>query len=555
MPKKRIPLAFSISTRDGTLTKDAQLYNCHPVKQADGKVITERRFGYTSKYVNTAGTGLGLYYFNGHLVSVIGTSLYQDGVSVGTVDGTSRYWFTTSNYAGTTLFLKNNSAAYTWDGVTLTKITDANYPATTTAGVAYLDGYIIVQDTSGKLWNCNLSAPTTWNALNFIQGSLSPDGGVYVGRYLNFVISMANTSITLFYDAGNTPPGSPLLPQMNNVINVGCASGGSVVEADNTVFFVGQTKQKGRSVYYMNGGNAQIISTPFIDRILNNDSLSGVYAYGISILGHSFYVLTLTASNVTLVYDLTTQLWVRWTSTTAGTTSTAVSASYTMPTVYVYAPAHGLVNGQLVNITGSGTSVSALGTFVVSVTDANNFTYSIAQSGYLSGIDENEINSFAINDDSVLTGNVTPTIGTISFTPWVNNYFSPLFYANGGGLDYLLDKSNGVTYQMNTGIADDFGKFIYMRVDTDGLDFGENNYKFYDVVSIIGDKIGDSAYLMYSDDDFTTYGVPRLMLLSANRVQKRRCGRARRRSWTIFYYGAYQARFYELEFDLEIGTM
>ena len=61
--------------------------------------------------------------------------------------------------SGSTGFMfKSTRDAYLFDGVanTITKITDAYYPAVTVPGVAYLDGYFFVMDANGTIYNSGL---------------------------------------------------------------------------------------------------------------------------------------------------------------------------------------------------------------------------------------------------------------------------------------------------------------------------------------------------------------------------------------------------------------
>jgi hypothetical protein len=65
------------------------------------------------------------------------------------------------------------------------------------------------------------------------------------------------------------------------------------------------------------------ISTPFVEKILNAaflnpTSLNDIWAFGLEIVGHQFYGLTLPNYNVTLVYDVKNQLWGTWSSVVAG---------------------------------------------------------------------------------------------------------------------------------------------------------------------------------------------------------------------------------------------
>jgi hypothetical protein len=543
---QRIQLAQTISTRDPTMNYDAILWNYYATKNSNGQILCERRFGIQPAYSVTAAPGLGLFQFQAAVLSIIGTEFYVNGVATATVDGTSPYQFTLTGTGGTAVFLKNNTKAYTWNGSALTQVTDANYPATTVPGVAYLDGYVFVLTPGGVLTNSNLNTPATWNALNTINGSLSADPGACVTRLYNFVVSFGTFSATFFTDAGNTPPGSPLLPQISATCNVGVAAPTSVVATENTVFWVGQTHQKGRKVYMLNGLTPQAISDTFIEKVLNNDPLTGVYAFYIEINGVSLYVLTLTASNCTLVYNASMGAWSRWSSSALGTPIVASGAAVSQGIVTVTLPTNNLVNGQVVQVTSSNSSSFYLGTAVITVLNANTITYAVNSQTLVGGINDNTINTFTINNESVGAGSQSG-LGQLTITPYVQNYFQPTFYAFTNNTDYLLGATNGVTYQMQEGVSSDAGTFIYGLLRTNAGDFGSNKMKFYPSIEIIADKVQDTAYVGYSDNDFASFSPFRPLNLGSDRTMLKRCAASRRRAFSVLYIGGFQVRFYNLE--------
>ncbi len=540
----RIPFAQTISTRDSTMDSDAIMYNYYATKNSDGRMFSERRFGLVTPYAGAALPGLGLFSFNNTVLAVIGPELYVNGVAEGTVDATSQYQFTLTGAGGTAVFFKNNTHAYTWNGSTLAAVTDANYPALTAPGVAWLDGYVFVITPGGQVVNSGLNTPAVWGALNTINASLSSDPGAAIARLYNYVVSFGQFSTTFFYDAGNVPPGSPLLPVISATVNIGVASGTSVVASENTIFWVGQTHQKGRRVYMLQGQTPTPISDQFIDKVLNADPLTAVYAYYIEINGAALYVLTLVASNCTLVYNALTGLWGRWSSTALGTPEVAAGATVSAGVVTVNLPSHGLTNPAIVLITSSNSGSAFLGTFVVTVIDNNTISYA-ASSSATGGINSDTIDTFTINNETTVTG--SSGIGTITVTPYVQNYFQPTFYAFANNTDYLLGATNGITYAMQQGISSDNGAFIYGLLRTNAIDFGSNKEKFFPTIEVIADKVTDTAYIGYSDNDFASFGSFRPINLGSDRSLLRRCAAARRRAFSLLYIGNFQIRFYQLE--------
>lgn len=551
MKTVRIPLPQDIGSRDSTTGFDALAVNCFLEKEQDGSQYSVLRFGLTPSQTLTAGQSLGMFAFNSQPVTVIGGTLrYSVNTQTG-LDTNSQYQFAAVNQPNTKFIAKNNANAYVWTGSAFAKVTDVNYPATTVPGVVYLDGTTYVMDQNATIWGSALNDPQTWQALNFISANAVSNIGVALTRYLNYVVAFCDESTAFFTDVGN-PTGSPLAQNVSSFNRVGCASGTSVVSTQNTVYWIGKTRQKGRSVYMFNGTSPVIVSNQYIDRILNVDNLSTVYAYALAIDGHDFYILTLKSSNITLVFDSKTGDWHTWSSTSLGATRTASSATYSGAIVTVTLPSHGLVNGSIVSIGGVAAS-QFLGTYLVNVIDSNTFFYtsnnfSAAQGG---------INTFPLGNVPIngsLKTTVTSGITSLTVTPYVQNYFSGVFYAN-TGQDLILNETSGIISTITEGLTSDNGAFIYRMMRTNGIDFGSNKVDFYSRAELIADKVPGTAYIGYTDNDYQSFSYFRPVNLQANRSQLRRCGAARRRSWQIIYFGNYSPRFYEIELDVDEGTM
>lgn len=453
------------------------------------------------------------------------------------------------NYTSPTLTVTGDGTGAT---VTAT-LQPSGYPTVTVPGVVYLDGYIFVLDATGKMWNCNLNAPLIWNPLGYITASSAPDIGVRIARYANYVVSFCQNSLLFLYDAGNASPASPLAPILSAVSNVGCACADSVVETENTVYWIGRTKQRGRSVYVFNGLVPTQISNQYIDRILNNDPLTNVYSYFLKIDGHALYVLTLISSNITLVYDSVSQKWSRWSTSALGSVvlvPTAVTVAGNTVTFTI--PNHGLENPSIVNIGGSITA-RYTGAYLVTIIDANTVSYTVTSS-IVGGINSDTINSFTINTDTIVQPGVdVPDATSFTVTPYVNNYFAPVFYSEVASQDLLLDLTSASLYNITEDITDDNGSFIYNSMTTETMDFGSNHRKFCGKLEIIGDKISDTAYVGYSDNDFQSFGNFRPVALAPYRSQLYKLSQFRRRAFQVVYIGAFNMRFSALELEIDDG--
>jgi hypothetical protein len=187
-------------------------------------------------------------------------------------------------------------------------------------GIEYLDGYVFIMATNGRIYASNYENPNIWDALNYVTAESDPDAGVALVRHLNYLIAFGQWSTDFFYNAGNAT-GSPLAVNKQAKLEFGCANGSSVAKAEQTVLWVSNSQTQGRNVYMMNGLSPQKISTRYIDKYLNRDAMVNVRSYCMKTAGHTLYVLTLEDSNITFVYDLDEQVWYQWTSQSGGTES------------------------------------------------------------------------------------------------------------------------------------------------------------------------------------------------------------------------------------------
>ncbi len=441
-------------------------------------------------------------------------SVYTTISSFGTFNGTS----------GTVVL--NRTVTFTNPTTIIGGITIANYPATTVRGIVYLDGTYYVMTPQGSIYGSNINDPLTWSALNVIQSQGEPDNGIALARQLNLIVSFGAYSTEFFYDAAN-PTGSPLLPYSSAMLEVGCAVAESVTQSDNSIFFMGVTKQKGRGLYKLTGTTPEYLSNPFIDRLFNADDLISVSAFCIRIGGHIFYVLYLGTLGITLVYDDTTKQWARWTTTALSTPSAIGSASWSSGVVTQIKTAHGFSDGDLVVIASSNPT-GYNGSYTINVIDANTYTYP-------------------------LTSNPGTYVGSATSAHYVESPFAIASYTSGNNLDIIQDSTTGFVYLLDNGTYTDNGNPIETLVRTFKIDNGSNDKKFTSKLEIIGDKVSSTAYIRYTNDDYQTWSSFRPVDLSLQRSQINRLGQTRRRAYEVRHHDNTPLRLEALELSISEG--
>jgi len=328
----RLPLVAGPENRDNSTGKDARLINCYVEVGHNEATHVYRRPGMLTWGLPAAGAaaGRGVYYWNGNVYSIFGTTLYKNLASVATgLDGTGGvYSFSSIMGATPKMVLQNGAQGYAYDDTGLLTANlhsiNANYPQYTTKGLAYLNGATYVMQhffgtniTPAVIWGSvpnSVSVTGDWDPLDFITAQIEPDSGVYLSKQLVYVVAMKEWTTEFFSDVGN-PSGSPLQFYPAGKLNYGCASADSVQSIGEVLFWISTNRSASNQIIMMDKTQPRIISDAAIDRLLNQIDLSIVYSWQIKCNGHSFYVLTIKNANLTLAYDLSQDRWTQWTDT------------------------------------------------------------------------------------------------------------------------------------------------------------------------------------------------------------------------------------------------
>ena len=453
------------------------------------------------------------------------TVTVQNSLSLSPATADLELWHSLSGAAASSqyLFLKNSEQGFLLDStLTLSEITDVDYPASTVPGVVWLDGTFYVMDSTARIYGSDLNNPAAWNALNFITAIKEPGGGVALAKSQNYVIAFKEWSTEFFFDAGNAT-GSPLSPVDNGFSLIGCASGESLAEVDGTLFWASQTKQNGRGVHMMVGLESKDITTPSIQRILNRDTLSSLAAYGLKIGGAVCYVLTLKGTGITVVYNVQSGKWSEWTSLTAGTPqSCTITRSGSVATVV--SAGHGMADGDPVLIAGAN-DIEYNGTHQVNYIDADTFSFHVDHSP------------------------VTPATGTITCTSYTSSYFKLTKHVKALGKDILLHESNGHIYIPKDLHGKDDAPIDFV-IRSGKFDGDSMQRKSCSRTEVVGNKVDSEAMLRWSDDDYQSFSKYRRVDLSAEQSKLNRCGSFRRRAFELRHVADTTIQLSALEIDL-----
>ncbi len=325
---KRLPLLITPASRDNSGKKDAKLVNCYMEIGPDGEPIIIKRPG-TSVYSGPfSGAGAGIVNWLGDIYTVFGTTFYKNGGTIGTVDGTGGiYHFDFCLGATPKLQLGNGVFMYNYDASNgLVKVTDGDFPAAFVKGFSYLDGTTYVMTAKAAIQGSAINDPTSWDPLNTITAQIEPDKGIALAKQLVYVVAFKQWSTEVFYDAGNAT-GSPLGPVLGAKSSYGCFSSDSIQNIDGSLFWLSTNRSAALCIVAMTSLAVGKISTPYIERLLNNLPSSTIYSWQYKGNGHRFYVITFTTANITLAYDIDSGYWHQWADTN-GNYVPIVASSY-----------------------------------------------------------------------------------------------------------------------------------------------------------------------------------------------------------------------------------
>lgn len=89
----------------------------------------------------------------------------------------------------------------------------------------------------------------------------------------------------------------------------GVAAPNSIAVCGSTLFYLGKGDSYAKAVMSVTGTNYSKVSDTWLDQLLLNETSETAYGFSYAQNGHIFYVLQLTASGQTWVYDVTTKEW------------------------------------------------------------------------------------------------------------------------------------------------------------------------------------------------------------------------------------------------------
>jgi len=286
--------------------------NCFPQKRDGDRWMMASAPGMSS--YNDLGPWRGAKALDDRLFAVGGSTLWEfDTAGLPTSRGTLS---TSTGYVGLAI---NESQVAIVDGANLYIY---NYQTTTFTGpivsdgwlgsdeVVELDGYFIFVDPgTDNFYISAIDDGTSLDALDFSPADASPDAILThrVNHRQLWLFGKSN-STEIWVNTGN--PLFPFERYQAYTLDLGCVGKRAVINAADTLFFVGKT-DRGTGIVYMVQGNQPVrVSNIAVEQAIRGSSdATGIWMWAYQSEGHEFIGLEIPGYEKTWVYDAAIGEW------------------------------------------------------------------------------------------------------------------------------------------------------------------------------------------------------------------------------------------------------
>ena len=175
--------------------------------------------------------------------------------------------------------------------------------------VAYMNGrFAAIEPNTQNFYVSEVLNGSWWDPLNVQTVDSNPDFAIGATVAHQEYIVFCQNSGQVYYDSGAYP--TPWVPNTAGIFEVGCSAPYSIVQMDNSVFWMGGNQTGDGIVWRLNGFTPMRISTLSIEfAIQQMSTITDAIAFGYQQDGHNFYVLSFPTGNKTFVFDINTNLW------------------------------------------------------------------------------------------------------------------------------------------------------------------------------------------------------------------------------------------------------
>ncbi len=283
-----------------------RLVNCYAEQgQGKGDIILRGTSGISSLTTLPKYPQRGAIKFQKKPHVVAGETLYRvenNGtyVALGVIPGND---YTPMAQNGAQIAIVTNTDGYIYDGTTVNKITDPDFrPA---IDCTFNGNYIVfVEKNSGRFFGSELGDANDYDALDFATAESDPDDLVGITSDHADLFLAGADSCEIWGNVGGS--GFPFSRRFNGVIEQGCGAGQSLVNADQTVFWIDDLRMARR----LDGVTPIRISQHGVEAAWEGYStIEDAEGYTYAQDGHIFVVWNFPTAGKTWAYDVVTRQW------------------------------------------------------------------------------------------------------------------------------------------------------------------------------------------------------------------------------------------------------
>jgi len=215
-------------------------------------------------------------------------SITNNGTQMLIVDGTEGYVYTPS----TTTFTQINRGTVGSEGFPLKP-----------QHVDFIDGFFICNfGGTGKFAKSGAYDGIAWDALEFATSEGDPDNLVtLITDHREVWLLNAKTS-EVWYNSGAAD--FPFERINGAFMEYGCIAQWSVAKSNNTIFWLGQSYEGGKTIWKAQGYQPVRVSNHAVEYAIDSYSRTDdAYGFSYTEEGHSFYILSFPTEGKTWVYD------------------------------------------------------------------------------------------------------------------------------------------------------------------------------------------------------------------------------------------------------------
>lgn len=299
----QIPILSGVYTDNDPSVRVQYPVNMIPVSQASG---VSNGYLRPADGIVQDGTGPGItrggINWNDVLYRVMGSklvSIADDGTvtTLGDVGGTTEN--VTFNYSFDRLGIASNNNLFYWDGSTLTQVTDPDLGVV--VDMTWIDGYFLTTDGESLIVT-DLDDPTVVNPLKFGSSEIDPDPVIALQKLRNEAYALNRYTIEVFDNIGGDF--FPFQRKKGAQIQKGCVGTHACCIYQETIAFVGSSRNEQNSVYLGVNGVANKVSTREIDDILEGYTEAELSVVKLEARNdRSSQLLYIHLKDQTLVYD------------------------------------------------------------------------------------------------------------------------------------------------------------------------------------------------------------------------------------------------------------